>query len=241
MSAPQQPSASGARPYYSYSLPLIFTLVGTFVGLWLIILPIASVTSGAVPVIAGRIGTCLFIGCLVTTAWLDWRGLVSMRGLIDWSKIHGGGRIALGCVLVLVIEFVLGIYLARAAYMALRTRPSGQTASHVAPFPGAGSVTERLRTPAAGFAVLGIVFVFAFVLYSFGNLGATPTGQPPTASQNNAGTGNQGTQNTVAVISSTATSTATIARLLPYQPERQPTRHAPTPATPGATTSAQVP
>jgi hypothetical protein len=187
-------------------LPLILTLAGVFAGLWIFLLPIASLTSGGVSVVVGRIGTCLFIGVLATAAWLDWRGLVSMRGLIDWSKIHGWARFLLGLVLVLVVEFVLGIYLVRAAYMTWRTRPGPQAA----PLPAASSITQRMRTSAAGFAVLGVVFACAFAFYSLGNVGATPDSQPPATSQSNANTGgNQGAQNTV--IASTATSTATIA------------------------------
>jgi hypothetical protein len=206
MSSPQQPPPPGARTYYPYSVPLILTLAGAYLVLWPIVLAGGANTSAMLSTVIGRIAASLFIAVLATAAFLDWRGLLSMRGLVDWSRIHGGKRVALICAFVFGFAIVLGIYLVRAALVAWDTRPSGQMPPIASAAPVASTVTARLRTPTGGFVTLGIVFVFALLLYSFGNVGAAAGSQTHTASQNTSNTG--GSQHTVADTSVAATATA---------------------------------
>lgn len=189
----QSPQPNAGQPYYAYSMPLIGTLSGAYLLLWLLIL----VSGGAIATgVIGVLNVSLFYAVLATVALLDWRGLLSLRGLINWSTIHGGRRVLFICLYIFGFAIALGIYLVRAL---LETRRAGAVAPPLANAAApAVSVTStaqsfkaRLRTTRGGFATLGVVFAFMLVFYGIGSAAAsadtTASGQNQTASNPGSG------------------------------------------------------
>lgn len=204
----QTPQPNGGQPYYAYALPLIGTLSGAYLLLMLLALISGASTAG----IIGVLNVSLFAGILVTIALLDWRGLLSMRGLVNWSAYHGGKRVLFISLYVFGFAIVLGIYLVRALLESWRERGVAQPLVAPAPtaVPATQSVTTRLRTTRGGFATLGVVFIVMLLCSGITNVAAAP--DTTASGQNRAASSGGSSQNQiVATSAATAKPTATVA------------------------------
>jgi hypothetical protein len=200
----ESPQPSGGRPYYDYSVPLIGTLSGAYV--LVVLLALASVASTAA--IIDDLMASLFLAILATVALLDWRGLLSLRGLVNWSAYQGGKRVLVICLYVIGFALVLSVYLGRAALEAWRARSVAQPLVASIAIPATQSVTTRLRTTRGGFATLGVVFIVMLMCYGITTAGASPDTTASRQTRAAATTGGNSAQ-TVATSTPTVKPTAT--------------------------------
>lgn len=66
--------------------------------------------------ILSTIGGFLFIADLFGVLLFDFKGFITLNGLINWQQIHGKGRVWLIIAFICFFEIMLGVYLVRAAY-----------------------------------------------------------------------------------------------------------------------------
>jgi len=165
----QSPQPNGGQSYYPYSLPLIGTLSGAYILMALLALISGASTAGIIT----DLMVSLFLGILATTALLDWRGLLSIRGLVNWSAYQGGKRVLFICLYVFGFALVLGIYLVRATLESWRARSVAQPLAAPTETPATQGVTTRLRTTRGGFATLGVVFIVMLLCSGITTAGAT--------------------------------------------------------------------
>jgi Double zinc ribbon len=69
-----------------------------------------GVTSGPIAII----GVTIYLLVVAITTALDWRGFLTMNGLLKWKPMSGKQRLIVGCLFAVLNVFFLGIYLVQA-------------------------------------------------------------------------------------------------------------------------------
>jgi hypothetical protein len=78
--------------------------------MWLFV----AASGGSLKGIAGNISVIIFSGVIAVVTFLDWQGLITVRGLANWSVYQGGKRRAFISLFVIGFAAVLGAYLVQA-------------------------------------------------------------------------------------------------------------------------------
>lgn len=133
----------------------------TFLG---IILCVAANTN----TIIGGIGAALFAGAMSVALVIDLRGVVSLRGLTDWSQIHGKRKFWLIIAWVCLFPILFCVYLVRVAMQQL-----GSSA-----LPAPGPAPKRVKVG----MVVGSLVLCIGLISAFASVGATATTSQPTRS-----------------------------------------------------------
>jgi RNA polymerase subunit RPABC4/transcription elongation factor Spt4 len=60
------------------------------------------------------IGLTIYLLVVATITAFDWRGFLTMNGLLKWKSMSGNQRLIVGCLFVALNVFVLGSYLVQA-------------------------------------------------------------------------------------------------------------------------------
>lgn len=76
-----------------------------------IILCVAAGTNSVI----GSMGAALFLGVMTAALVIDWSGVITLRGLTDWSHLHGKKRFWLIVAWVFLFPVFFCIYLVRVA------------------------------------------------------------------------------------------------------------------------------
>jgi hypothetical protein len=99
---------------YAPHLRRLVALSGVYVAA--IVLTLVAGNTGPLSTFAGFVWMALS----VVLAFLDWRGLVSLGGLIRWERITGRARFWLVVVLLLLFPIAIGVFLMRALWASVR-------------------------------------------------------------------------------------------------------------------------
>ena len=106
MQAPR-PSPDACASYI-YNLSLIAALSGAYLTAYLTMWLFVAASGGSLKGVAGNISVIIFIGVIAVVTFLDWQGLITVRGLVNWSAYQGGKRRALIGLFVIGLVPVLG-------------------------------------------------------------------------------------------------------------------------------------
>lgn len=87
-------------------------------GVYVTALVLAEVGGGSGPV--ATIAGFLWLALAGVLAFLDWRGLVSLGGLIHWERVTGRNRFWLVVLLLLLSPIAMGVYLVRAMWASIQ-------------------------------------------------------------------------------------------------------------------------
>jgi len=153
----------------------------------------------------GNIGVLLFLTVFIAVLVRDFRGFVSLNGLITWRTLTGGQRFWLICLFVFFFIVLLGIYLVREVmgyYRLTQRRPSDHLQA------ARNWYMSRTRGVQAGLAAGTLV-----ALITFCSISGIALGQKG-ANSGNSGSGNQAftatnTPNSIGVPQATEVPTAT--------------------------------
>lgn len=211
---PPTPPPSSRR----YSNRLLIILCIAYVLAWLCSFIGDAVAQGQANFLF-NLGISLFFGILTCLLILDWRGTVSLQGLIHWRRCKFGKRILIGFLCFVVFPFLLTVYFVRTFRLYQRTpRASVQ-----------GTAPTRSKRSAVGLIVGSIVTLFALIFVSAGGMtNAQQTVQ--TTSSSSVGTSPSPTTTTI-VKTSQARATTGVATAIPTtvpsrvsQPTQVPTQ-----------------
>lgn len=124
--------------------------------------------------IVGTVGAALFMGAMTTALIVDWSGVITLRQLIDWQRIHGRKRTWLIIAWVCLFPLFFCVYFARVAIHQFRAQ-----GTPVPPTP----VPKRVKVG----LVVGLLVVCIGLISAFGSAAeATPGTQLATPAQTQA-------------------------------------------------------
>jgi len=125
--------------------------------------------TGSANTIVGSLGAALFMGVMSAALVIDWSGVVSLRGLTDWQRIHGKKKFWLIVAWIFLFPLFFCVYLVRVAMH--------QFSSSSLPTPT--SAPKRVRVG----LVIGSLVVCLGLVSAFGSAnGATTSPSSPVVS-----------------------------------------------------------
>ena len=226
---PQQPNNNASTPY---NKSILFGLICVYIAFWAFTFVAAAYSPNGFAVFLGNVGISLFWGTLVSVLIMDRRGFFTLHGWIRRQPTTRTNRFLLGCLLLFVSPFLLGVYLVRV--LLVRKRSSQQGAM------GSLSTPSSSRRPRIGIIVGAVVAVSSLFFYSVGNTSGTTVGSMDTHSISASPTTTQ-----VVAVQPTSQATQIVARptAVPTKaPSRTPTmRPTPIPTHPPAPTPTPAP
>jgi hypothetical protein len=223
---PRPPSTPPSQNPYPKHVPLLLALA--YAAFWIFVFIASANTLNAGAMFLGSLGISLFWGILAYVLILDWRGSISLGGLIRWSNIQKEKRIVPGCLCVLCFPLLLGVYLIRAAFI---YRPS-----LIMP------ATTPSRRQRIGAIVGSLVALGALLMYTTGNASGAGLSSSTTIAQSTQIVSTQVPQEThvttTQILNRTTTTTTTKPAVAPTPTPIPPT---PLPTQPPVPTPTLVP
>src|SRR5215469_8948693 len=155
---PQPPSAPSQK--YSERALIVLSLV---YGIGWIFCFIGEGVSGGQPNFLFNLGISLFFGILACILIMDWKGCVTLQGLIHWQKRKMVGRIMIGFLCFGVFPFLLAVYLFR-TFRLYKNIPKGRSQG--------GLLSRRNRRPSVALVAGSLTALLVLIFSSIGNVTA---------------------------------------------------------------------
>ncbi len=170
-SYPQPPTPVPPQPPRLYPHWLLVVLSILYILFWVLCF-IGEATSPNQPfTFVFNLGISLFFGILVCVFIMDWRGAVTVQGMIHWQKRGILARIILGYLCLVVSPFLMAVYLIRTFGLYRNVPRLSVPAQHTSP--------RRLGKPLIGFAGGSVAALVSLIVLSMGVVGAGNTSFTP--------------------------------------------------------------
>lgn len=111
---PRPPSTPPSPNPYPKHVP--FLLILAYAAIWILAFISNANTSNPAGVLFENLEFSIFCGILTYVLILDWRGSISLAGLIRWGNMQKEKRFVPGCLCVLFFPLLLGVYLVRVMF-----------------------------------------------------------------------------------------------------------------------------
>jgi hypothetical protein len=110
----------------SYNGWILSGLVCCYIAFWSFIIAAANLPAGRTSNIIGSIGEGLLWGTLISVLIVDFKGYVTLKGLVNWRNQNATKGLGMVIVLTVLFPLTLAFYLIRAIIVHIRHRQQPQ-------------------------------------------------------------------------------------------------------------------